>query len=78
MNDWCTTGELHNSRFLLHDSGPTSMERIVIFATDMFSAIANEWYGNLSSNLFQQLYAIREKVREIFVTTVYCLLEQII
>ncbi|XP_057336362.1 uncharacterized protein LOC130674924 [Microplitis mediator] len=75
--------ENRDSRFLLEDNNDTGNGRIIIFATDGFFeylGAASEWFmdGNfkLAPSLFQQLYVIRVKVEEIFVTAAYILLEK--
>jgi len=82
LDEWRTTGEPNHERFLLYDNNNESNERIIIFATDeclRYLAEADEWYmdGNftLAPTFFQQLYVIRVQVRGIFITTIFCLLQ---
>jgi len=72
-----------NERFLLYNSGPDSDERTINFSLDdglQYITDANNWFcdGNfsLSPEHFLQLYVIRVKKRDVFVTAVYCLLER--
>ncbi|KAB0805386.1 hypothetical protein PPYR_02356 [Photinus pyralis] len=81
--DWRTTGEPNNERFLLHDNGPNSDERVIIFATDgclVHLANSTAWFvdGNfsLAPNLFLQLYVVRVKIQGLFVTCAYSLLQR--
>lgn len=81
-DEWSTTGEPNHQRFLLYDNKNESDERIIIFATDeclRYLAESDEWYmdGNftLAPTFFQQLYVIRVQVRGIFITAVFCLLQ---
>lgn len=83
IGDWRTTAPPNMERMLLNDNGPNAEERIVIFATDQsLHCLANSsvWFmdGNfsLAPKHFQQLYVIRVKVRELFITSVFCLLER--
>ncbi|XP_022183199.1 uncharacterized protein LOC111042808 [Myzus persicae] len=78
--EWALLG---NNRLLLRDNGPEASERIIIFATDEHLQLLSEsdtWYldGNfgLSPKFFLQLYVIRVKKNNVFVTTIYCILQR--
>jgi len=62
---------------------PEASERIIIFATDEHLQLLSEsdtryLDGNfgLSPKFFLQLYVIRVKKNNVFVTTVYCILQR--
>jgi len=83
IGEWCTTGEPDSHRFLLHDNGTDSDERIIVFSTDAclhHLSVVDTWYmkGNfaLVPPQFQQLYVIGGKINKVFITIVYCLLER--
>ncbi|CAK9292207.1 unnamed protein product [Gordionus sp. m RMFG-2023] len=81
--DWATTGSPTNERFLLHDNGGDSNERIIIFATDYMLKMLAEtktWYivGNfkLAPHLFLQLYVIRIPFKTLYIKAAYFLLQR--
>ena len=79
--EWSTTGGEHPQPFLIHDSGPQSSNRVLVFAADnvlQHLASADKWYmdGNFSvaPNIFMQLYVIRVPLGNSAISAVYGLL----
>lgn len=74
---------INDDRLLLRDNGPGASERLVMFATDDHLKLLTEsdtWYldGNfgLSPKCFLQLYVIRIKKNNVFLTSIYCILQR--
>ena len=84
QDGFATMGDLNPVRFLLHDNCPGNAinSRIVIFATDdnlRRLAAGDRWYadGNfkLVPGIFKQLYIVRIKLGETYITVIYCYLK---
>jgi len=78
-NEWAM---YKDERFLLFDNGPESNERIIIFSLDeglVHLSEADTWFcdGNfkLCPEFFLQLYVIRVKKYDKFITPIFCLLQ---
>ena len=78
---WQTTGGSQPLPFLIHDSGPATPDRLLVFSAPeqlRHLATSDRWYmdGNFSMapKLFQQLYVIRASVGQSAVTCVYAFL----
>ena len=76
--EWATTSGEHPRRFLLHDSGPDSHPRVIVFATNeglRTLAAAHTWHmdGTFSMcpRIFTQLYSIRVPLGNTAVSCVY-------
>ncbi|XP_046666931.1 uncharacterized protein LOC124358671 [Homalodisca vitripennis] len=81
--EWKTTGGTSPRRFLAHDSGPGSSQRLLIFSTDNgLQNLTNShtWFMDgtfkMSSNLFKQVYVIRGEQNNIISTCVYALMTE--
>lgn len=79
-NEWAM---YKDERFLLFDNGPGSNERIIIFSLDeglVHLSEADTWFcdGNfkLCPEFFLQLYVIRVKKYDKFITPIFCLLQK--
>src|SRR5271157_1638887 len=79
--EWTTTGGVEKEPFLIHDSGPDSCNRAVVYASERalkHLAQASTWFmdGTFSTapKIFQQLYVIRAPIGESAVTCVYAFL----
>ena len=79
--EWTTTGGVDKEDFLIHDSGPESASRILVFASQSaltHLASADKWYMDgtfdVAPLLFQQLYVIRAPLGESAVSCVYAFL----
>ena len=77
--EWTETAD--KEKFLIHDSGPTSHSRVIIFASKQgltHLARQSNWYMDgtfsMAPKLFQQLYIIRAQLGTSAVTCVYALL----
>lgn len=64
--EWTPTGEPYRHPFLLHDSGPESDSRMLVFVTQQglrHLCRSNTWYMNrthaTATPLFKQIYIIR-------------------
>ena len=80
-DEWQTTGGDNPRPFLIHDSGPDSRDRIVVFASQrslQLLARSHTWfmYGTFSvaPSIFTQLYVIRAPIGTSAVSCVYALL----
>jgi hypothetical protein len=80
-DDWKTTGDDQQHRFLLHDNHGVHADRMLVFATDeqlRTLADATVWHmdGTFSScpAIFHQLYTIRTPLDSTAVTCVYAFL----
>ena len=79
--EWTTTGGSRPETFLIHDSGPDSTDRVVVYATDdalRHLTQSSEWFmdGTFTTapKLFEQLYVIRAPLAETSITCVYAFL----
>lgn len=78
---WAETGGPNSQPFLIHDSGSTAAERVLVFSSPTqlrHLATADVWFmdGTFSTapRIFQQLYVIRAPLGQSAVTCVYALL----
>ena len=83
LGDLTTTGEYEEKRFLLSDNGRYAEERIIIFASNALLDTLNTaqvWWmdGTLdvAPKLFQQLYVLRVRSNDIFITVAYFFMER--
>jgi len=79
--EWATTGGPQPQQFLVHDSGVTAQEWILVFAAPeqlRHLAVADKWYMDgsfaIAPRLFQQLYVIRAALGNSAVTCAYAFL----
>ena len=79
--EWTTTGEPDNYTFLIHDSGPESANRILVFGSEKglrHLCRSNTWFMDgthcTAPGIFNQIYVIRAPLGESAVTCVYALL----
>ena len=81
---FATTGGINPVRYLLYDNGPRNPinSRVVIFSTDdnlRRLATMDRWYADenfkLVPNIFKQLYIIRVKLGDAYITVLYCYLQ---
>ena len=77
--EWSETST--GQRFLVHDSGKESSQRVIVFASNegiRQLAMKGEWYMdgtfNTAPKLFNQLYVIRARLGQSAVTCAYALL----
>ena len=77
--EWNTTGGVDKEDFLIHDSGPESASRILVFASQSaltHLASGDKWYMDdtfdVAPLLFQQLYVIRAPPGESAVSWPIC------
>ena len=80
--EWTTTGGVDKEDFLIHDCGPESASRILVFASQSaltHLASADKWYMDgtfdVAPLLFQQLYVIRALLGETAVSCAYAFLD---
>lgn len=80
-DEWTTTGGPDPKPFLIHDSGPDAVNRVVMFATEASLRVlsrAQWWFmdGNFSMapKIFSQLYIIRAPLGTSAITCVYAFL----
>jgi len=81
MGYWTLTND--GLRLLLDSKEDQFEDRVIIFATDeglTYLTQAEIWMfdGNfaMAPSIFQQLYVIRVKIHDLYITTVYFLLEK--
>lgn len=79
--EWATTGGADPEPFLIHDSGPDSQHRVVVFGTEgtlRHLARSHLWYMDgtfqTAPRLFTQMYVIRVPLGQSAVTCIYAFL----